>query len=146
MKKSEIRGVLLTEHAHLRKRIDEVRSTVRMRGRRRRIALRAAVDRLGHELHEHTRNEEKLLRGLLRDVDAWGPVREEIMAEGHLAEHREIIAAAIEAIVVCETSAKNGVLSAILDRILDHLTREEVVLLAEDVLCDDGAPTDVFTG
>jgi hypothetical protein len=117
-----------------------------MHGRERRIALRAAVERLAHDLHEHTRNEEKILRGLLRSVDAWGPLREEIMDERHLAEHRELAAAAVEAIVVSDASVESGVLSGILDRILEHMATEEVVLLGEDAMGDRDAAGDQFTG
>ncbi len=146
MKKSEIREALLTEHAQLRRRIEEVRSTLQLRGRERRVAVRASAERLAHDVHEHCLNEERLLRGLLHDVDAWGPVREEIMTEGHQAEHREIVAAVVEAIGVCDASVESGVLSRILDRILDHMSREEAVLLGKDVLSDDGPPSDAFTG
>jgi hypothetical protein len=147
MKTSQIREILLAEHAHLRERMDDVRSVaVQTRGRERRIALRAAVERLAHELHEHTLNEERILRGLLRSVDAWGPVREEIMDQRHLAEHRELAAAAVEAIVVSDASVESGILSGILDRILEHMAVEEVVLLGDDVMGDHDPAIDQFTG
>jgi hypothetical protein len=146
MSTNAIRRELLAEHAQLRGRIDEVRSAaLRLRGRERRLALRSAVDRLARELHDHTQNEEQLLRGLLRHADAWGPVREEIMDERHLAEHRDLSAVAVEAIVMSDTSAETGVLSGLLDRILEHMDREEIVILGEDVL-GDGKTSDQFTG
>jgi hypothetical protein len=147
MSANTIRRELLAEHAQLRGRIDEVRSAAfRLRGRERRLALRSAVDRLARELHDHTQNEETLLRGLLRRADAWGPVREEIMDERHIAEHRELAAAAVEAIVMSDTSSETGVLSAILDRIVAHMAMEEIVILGEDVLGDDAKVSDQFTG
>lgn len=138
-----IRGELLAQHTHLRRRIEAVRAAL---GRWRGVEspeLRALVSELAESLRAHNQREEELLHGVLSKVDAWGPVREELMDEGHAAEHQELAAALFDP----EALRDDGrVLVAILGRVMDHMAREEKTFLSEALLCGEGAVAEQFSG
>ena len=148
MKRHEIRKELMEQHANLRLIIDEARRAV---GRAResvsmRADLRACVGRLSLGLRTHNLREEDLLARILSTVDAWGPARAEIMNEQHVAEHAELCAVLVDANATSDTGIGDGVLVAVLDRLLEHMACEEKAFLGEDVLRDDGAVVDQFSG
>jgi hypothetical protein len=88
MNLDDIRTELTVQHTNLRQMIEEVRGLAQD-SKPTGGELRARVDELGEMLREHNRREEELLRGILATIDAWGPIREEIMREHHVTEHRE---------------------------------------------------------
>jgi len=155
----EIRSELMSQHADLRRMIEDVRGALRVTDAQAFKAsegeLRARVTELARALQEHNRREEALLGEILPTIDAWGQVRREIMDEQH-AEHGQLIAA----LVSPDTSggAAHGrdsstiplppgdFLLATLARVLDHMEREEKAFLNEALLRDDGIVTDQFSG
>jgi len=148
MSPNEIRGELLEQHAKLRGMIGEVQRAVGCahESEAMRSELRACMDRLSLALRTHNHREEELLKGILVTVDAWGPVRAEIMSEQHAAEHVELYAVLSDANVTSRTAIVDGVLHAGLDRVLEHMAREEIAFLGEDVLRDDSVVVQQFSG
>jgi hypothetical protein len=148
MNAAEIRDELLSQHANLRQIIDELHRSagvgVPVAGTDGEVA--AHVVRLARALREHNRREETLLRGVLGSVDAWGPVREEIMNEEHAAEHEELGAALWSATVGPESGMTGGALVDLLERVLEHMAREERVFLSSDVLKEDAILGDQCSG
>lgn len=140
MKASQMRAELCEEHAQLRAMIDVVRRLAARpsQGTAGREALRGAVVQLADALRRHNLREEELLGGIIPTVDAWGPVRAEIMDEEHVAEHEELYAALL--------GQDGQPVESLLDRVLDHMAREEAAFLNEDVLRDDVIVTDYFGG
>jgi|ERR1019366_1192107 hypothetical protein len=147
MNPSEVRGELLEQHADLRAMIGEVRRAVRCahESEAMRCALRARIESLSLALRTHNHREEEILRGILVTVDAWGPVRVEIMSEQHVAEHGELYGV-LHANVTSHTAVDDRVLDAGLDRVLEHMAREEIAFLGEDVLRDDSVVVQQFSG
>ena len=148
MSPSEIRDELLEQHASLRAMIEDVRWVA---GRARESdgmpgELHDHVRRLALAFRAHNRREEEVLKGFLVTVDAWGPVREEIMSEEHVAEHVELYAALVDMNMTSRSAIAAGALAAGLDRVLDHMAREEIAYLGEDVLRDDGVMMNQFSG
>jgi hypothetical protein len=124
----DIRVELLAQHERLRRLIHEARDSAIARAvRSRDTDLRALVDRLGDHLREHNVREEELLAVVLPTMDAWGTVRQEIMTESHVLEHGELLGA-LEGMRSSLGSGPCGALLATLDRILEHMVREEKIL------------------
>jgi Hemerythrin HHE cation binding domain len=144
MHPNEMRTELLSQHANLRETIEQVRRGAGcVQGNdQMRAELRIRVGRLSKSLHEHNRREEELLRGFLATVDVWGPVREQVMNEEHLAEHVELCSAFVDATVVSDWWIPEGTLIDVLDRVLEHMAREERLFLSRDLLGDDTAVVD----
>lgn len=144
MTSSEIRAELLQQHADLRARIQEARQAAegqRVDGSR--DELRAALLRLAEALRKHNRREEELLREILPTVDAWGPVRAELMLEEHVQEHDAIYETLVDAGAAPDA---RPLVARLVDALLEHMAREEKTFLTEAVLCDDGIVRDYFGG
>jgi hypothetical protein len=124
--------------------IDQVRSaSLRPRaGPSGRQELDERVERLSFHLRAHNRREEELLRGMLATVDAWGPVRVEIMDERHAAEHADLL----EGIAKIGSSSTFEDRVIWLERLLMHMAVEEHDFLTADVLCDDSVVVDQVSG
>ena len=135
MKPSQIRAELLEQHAALRGLIKDVRCAIEERSARE--ELRGCVERLATALRGHNKYEEGVLRELIKNVDAWGPARVEIMDESHVYEHTEVLAALLGTSGASDVAAAGKGVAAVLGRIESHMAREEEVLLGEDVLRDD---------
>jgi hypothetical protein len=148
MNPKEIRTELLCQHAELRVMTEQVRRAVeRVQGNdEMRAELRACVGRLSKSLREHNRREEGFLRGFLSTVDAWGKVREQAMNEEHDAEHIALCSALVDASAVSDRGIGDGLLIRVLDGVLEHMAREEILFLGEDVLGDEGAVVVHFGG
>lgn len=147
MTPSEIRVELLGHHAALRRMIRET-CNVAERAQQSdlpREELHALAVRVADSLRAHNRREEELLRGIIVAVDAWGPARDAVLSEEHVNEHDEL-----EAVIALADSESDvagaACLIAVLNRVLDHMTREEKAVLGEDLLRDDAVVIDYFGG
>ena len=147
MTPSQIRSELLKDHERLRTMMDEARKLAARASSGEPVIdeLRQTVALLADVLRAHNVREEELLGGFIRSVDAWGPVRAEIMTEEHAQEHEEFFAALLGVQTTPVEFAGAGVM-LLLDRILQHMACEEDAFLSEDVLRDDLVVTDSFGG
>jgi iron-sulfur cluster repair protein YtfE (RIC family) len=147
MTASQIRAELLKDHAGLRTLIEEVRLAVARAGARGSTHhdLRERLQRLATALSAHNQREEAMLRAIVKQVDAWGPVRAEIMDESHLKQHTDLVAALFAA-GTADAVVASATAVATLEHLETHMAREEEVLLAEDVLRDDEVVIDYFGG
>jgi hypothetical protein len=148
MTPKQIRVEILAQHAGLRAMIVETRRAIERVGGSEvtRAELRLHVGSIAHTLREHNRCEEELLRGVLFDADAWGPVREDIMSEEHASEHALLCGAMVDASVISDAGLSEGTLLRAFDQVLEHMSREESAFLNEDVLRDDAVVLDQFGG
>jgi hypothetical protein len=149
MTPSQIRAELLEQHAGLRSLIGDTRKAAEGVGRGRsagREELLFRVERLTTALRAHNLREETLLRDVVKNVDAWGPVRVEIMDESHVEEHLELVAALLGTNGASDAEIAGTGVSHVLDRLEAHMAREEEVILAENVLRDDGVAIGAFGG
>lgn len=148
MKPSEIRKELLEQHQDLRVRIDQAREVVArcQRGQAGSDDLHRALVHVADAVRMHNQREEELMRDVLPTVDAWGPVRKEVMLEEHVVEHSEIYDALLQAGQGGDLGKASTTALVLFERMVEHMAREEKVFLGADLLDDLGAPPDTFGG
>ena len=145
---SQVRSLILDEHAILRNILEEIEEalgemTRRVPGAVRR--LRASLRTFQDAFLRHLSHEETVLRPLLKDVDAWGPARVETMDE----EHRTQRAAIAELSRLALDQDVDGTIQHIEEfvrRLRADMDGEEQHALSEEVLRDDIIVIDTFMG
>jgi hypothetical protein len=147
MNACQIRAELLEQHRNIRSEIAVVRSVAELarEGAPVREELAAAVALLASAVQHHNAREEELLGLLLRKVDAWGWARTEIMTGEHASEHAEIHAALLGVPTTIDEFAGSAV-AVVLDRLVEHMSREEKAFLNEETLRDDEVAVDAVDG
>jgi hypothetical protein len=125
----EIRAELLSQHADLRFRIDQTlrAADAVSRGSWSHDELKALVDDLSGSLRRHNAWEEETLGDVLPTIDAWGSVRQEIMTEQHVLEHRHL-AEALDGFDFPLERTERDALIVTLGRVLEHMDYEEKVI------------------
>ncbi len=145
MSPSEIRLELLRQHEEIRLIIAEVRKAVARTGPSALNDVRACTLHLADLVRRHNRQEEEMLQGL-RTIDAWGSVRADFMSEQHAAEHQDLWGSLLDASLALEVPSFQEVVLPAIDRLLQHMDREEKVGLSENVLRDDSVVIDQCSG
>lgn len=141
-----IRTELLRQHQNLRRMIEQTRQSARVpAGSPRTAELPVLVDRLAEGLREHNRREEELLATFLPTVDAWGTVRQEVVTREHVSEHDEL-AGALDDLGSLLAGAAREALLVTLDRVLEHMAREEKMFLTDASLCETGITAEQVSG
>ena len=135
---SEIRTILLKQHAEIQAQIEETREAAAGSDAQRQ---RGCLARLANMMHLHNAAEESVLRAILPTLDAWGPVRQKTMLDEHVAEHAELYATLVEASGTTDPAAASGSIVKLLDQMLVHIAHEEreflgAELLTDEMLCD----------
>jgi hypothetical protein len=144
----EIRETLLSQHRAVRAKVEEARAraTRAPAGEGTSDALRECLQALVNQLDNHNAYEERALKEILPSVDAWGPVRLDVMTAEHIEEHRNLSAALLDAAARDDRAAGAAEVVRLLDAMLQHMVREEEIILAADVLTDDITVRDTFGG
>lgn len=121
---------LLSQHAALREMIGQCFTllTELDSGRIEAHALMREVTRLGAALTLHNQYEERFLRPVLAETDAFSAARVDRMVEEHTAEHAALGA---------NLNATPQELRGTLERLLAHLEAEERFFLSSNVLRND---------
>ena len=152
MKPSEIRQIILDEHAHLRRRIATIEASFLPRtgleapagtAPARGLDLAREIAELHAAFLSHLATEAELLRVVLVDVDTSGPMRLEEMDREH-AEQREALTALIG--LQRDSRDQDARLRHFLGVLRADLDAEERDLLDVDVLRDDSISIDAFGG
>ena len=145
---SQVRSLILDEHAILRDVLEEIEQalgelTRRVPGSLGR--LRATLRTFHDAFLRHLQHEETVLRPILIDVDAWGPARVESMDEEHRSQRTalaELSRLALDADMDCTVQQ----IEAFICRIRADMEGEEHHALSEAVLRDDIIVIDTFMG
>jgi hypothetical protein len=148
MNPSEIRNELLSQHASLRGRL-QVTCLAMSRwaqGEVPRTHVREELTGLADALRSHNRLEERVLRDLLSEVDAWGPARVEIMLEAHVREHEDVFDALLTVSEAQDAHSALRQIDSLHQHLLDHMAREEETFLNASVLRDDDVVIDAMDG
>jgi hypothetical protein len=148
MTPSEIRAELLSQHASLRGRLEAARLAVLRwaNGEVPQGRVRVELAGLFDALRSHNSLEERTLRDLIRNVDAWGQARVEIMEEAHIREHQDLCEAALAVITAAEPRDGVNELDKLRRHLLEHMAREEETFLNASVLRDDEVAIDAQGG
>ena len=136
IKLSELRTILLKQHADIRALLDETRaasSQVPIDQER----LTGALGRLVTLVQTHNAAEEEALRKILPTIDAWGPVRNEVMLHEHLTEHTELYLMLLEASKANLPAGLPATLAELLDKFAKHMAYEEKTFLGPETLDED---------
>ena len=148
MKPSEIRSLVLAEHADLRKCLAEIEAitahvlTGHELGERN---LREVAFGLCTGLEQHLAMEEALLLPAIREVDAWGPVRADHMQQEHQAQRAalaRLLGMASDAAIV----ELARTVQAFARTLIEDMKLEEKELLNPNLLRDDVVSIDQFVG
>jgi iron-sulfur cluster repair protein YtfE (RIC family) len=134
MTPNETRQHLLRQHGWLRELLNEARALAAqlVDGKPVEDPLAKIIDRLARTLAEHNAAEEAILEPILRDADAWGPVRVKRMFEEHTGEH-----AAFRAALVGDTPTVAARIADLAEELEAHMDAEERTFLSPAVLRDD---------
>src|SRR5262249_37892894 len=145
---SQVRNLILDEHAVLRNILEEIDQalgelTRRVPGAigRLRASLRTFQDAFG----SHLRHEETLLRPVLADVAAWARARGESMDEEH-REQRGALAELTRLSLDADVDFTVQSVETFVRRLRADMDGEEKHALSEEVLRDDIIVIDTFMG
>lgn len=145
---SQVRNLILDEHAVLRDVLDEIEEALGEMTRRVPGAmgrLRASLRTFRDAFLRHLSHEETVLRPLLQDVDAWGPARVETMDEEHQTQR-----AALHELSCLELGHDIDrtvqQVEEFIRRLRADMDQEEHRALSEEVLRDDIIVIDTFLG
>lgn len=98
--------------------------------------LRIELGRVAYALRAHNLREEALLRESLPSLDASGQERARVISDEHSSEHAELFDTLVALLFTPQEFAGVGI-AQFLDRVLNHMAREEVAFLRPDVLSDE---------
>ena len=137
---SEVRGRILRGHEALRRQLDDLASVTH--------ALRDGDDSaVGHaislceelliELSRHIDLEDAVLAPLLRDVDAWGPIRAARLLRHHVDQRAELKLIAERSHSEHAPITLAAVLSDLIEDLRADMAFEERDVLSADLLRDD---------
>ena len=145
---SQVRSLILDEHAILRNILEEIEEALGEMTRRVPGCigrLRASLRTFQNAFLRHLQHEETVLRPLLADVDAWGPARVESMDEEHRSQ-RGALAQLSRLALDMDMDSTVQQIEAFIRRIRADMDGEEHHALSEEVLRDDIIVIDTFMG
>jgi len=145
---SQVRSLILDEHAILRDVLEEIEEALGELTRRVPGALgrlRASLRTFHDAFLRHLEHEETVLRPILVDVDAWGPARVESMDEEHRSQRAALAQLSCLAL---DTDVERTIqhVETFVARIRADMDWEEHHALSEEVLRDDFIVIDTFMG
>jgi len=145
---SQVRNLFLDEHTIIRDVLEEIEETLGEMTRRVPGGigrLRSCLRTFQDAFLRHLSHEETVLRPLLADVDAWGPVRVEAMDEEHRLQRRaltELSRLSLEE----DVDGTVRRVEEFVRRLRADMDSEERHALSEEVLRDDIMVIDTFMG
>jgi hypothetical protein len=144
----DIRDELLARHAEMRAAVNDIQVAVeRVRsGNGPPEELQTALADLADALRVHCAHEDDVLREVLRNADAWGDARVEVLDNEHAHERGELDDAVVESGLADDVERLVAITLRCVARLLEHFAREERFALAEDVLCDGIVARNSFCG
>jgi hypothetical protein len=132
------REFLLQQHGGLRKTIEAARIAARtaLASPGSGAELQAAVAALEREMLAHLADEERILEPILEAIDAWGPVRLDLLRAEH-AHQRAVLAILTGHGAWPAAWVVAGRTVALCDDLIADMDFEELELLSEKLLRDD---------
>ena len=138
MNHEERRTTLQFQHRQLRAHIGAVRASARaLKEGGATGSLRGQIAALATELEAHMATEEALLGPVLERLDAWGPVRLDLMRADHIRQREAMAFFRSKAAEALRPADLVGRVLGLLDEILSDMDLEDRDLLDAKVLRDD---------
>lgn len=137
---SEVRGRILRDHQALRRHLDELAAVTHALRDGDDSAVGHAIslcERLLSELSRHLDLEDAVLAPLLREVDAWGPIRADRLLRHHVDQRAELKAIAERSHAEHAPIALAAVLADLIEDLRADMAYEERDVLSADLLRDD---------
>lgn len=130
---SVVRKVILEEHEQLRSKLKALQAAIESQNH---STLECLMQEFTHFFLKHIATEERILRPVLKDVDAWGDVRVDRMNKEHAVQREEV--RVLEKLIATNrpTDYLNPVKKFIADLYCD-MELEERDCLSPEVLKDD---------
>jgi iron-sulfur cluster repair protein YtfE (RIC family) len=145
---SQVRSLILDEHAVLRDVLEEIEASLGELNRRVPGALgrlRGSLRTFNDAFLRHLHHEETVLRPVLVDIDAWGPARVEAMNEEH-GDQRAALAQLTRLPLDQDLDATVQAIEQFVRRLRTDMDFEEQHALSPEVLRDDIIVIDTFMG
>jgi hemerythrin-like domain-containing protein len=132
---TDVRRALLAEHAQLRELLDQLEEVA---GRVRTgldvpARLGRLVDSFRQTLETHNENEETFLEPMLRELDAWGPIRADRLLREHVDEHIDMLSL----IDSPDPEMLASTIPVFAELLRAHIMQEEKSFLSAELLHDD---------
>ncbi len=152
LRPSEVRKRVLTEHTALRAMLDDVEAlahTLAQGDASVGSTLVVRARELQRTLGRHLDHEDVLLIPILRETDAFGPVRAERLTAEHERQRNEMIAMLSRLLTSEENAPGTPLAEALLAfaaELRTDMDQEEKALLSPELFRDDPIRTNVFSG
>ncbi len=150
LRPSEIRRMVLEDHARLRLLLRDLRAAAewaRTGDRTRSVELKREAERFADRFFRHLDMEERFMVPLLRTVDAWGEERAQLVLDEHRDQRKLLLS------YVQELSKPNADIGRLARRTLfliadieTDMLHEEESVLSENLLRDDVVTLDPMGG
>jgi hypothetical protein len=148
MDASDLRKLILSDHSRIRRKLRDirrVRNAISRGDMRAKHQLRAQALELVTLFLTHLKSEDVLLVPVLRDIDAWGPIRASRVEREH-EEQRSEMSALTDTVEVGTTLELCRALEAITHKLLEDMDGEERLVLSAELLRDDPVAIDQVDG
>ena len=132
---SEIRRRLMAEHDGVRRHLTALEGALDTGTER--ATLWTLAEALTRELLRHLDEEERLLRPVLATLDAWGPLRLQLMDEEHTSQRQRV--QLLEGLHVSQSATLPAELRAFITDLKREMAGEEKDVLHASLLRDAGA-------
>jgi iron-sulfur cluster repair protein YtfE (RIC family) len=145
---SQIRKLILDEHAVLRDELEDISALLRdVAAERAQVAerLQRRMKKFYEAFLKHIAHEDSLLRPVLANIDAWGAVRVDKLDEEH-REQRSVIGALTSLEAASNLENYLARTQGFVDSVMADMAAEEHECLSPDILRDDTIVIDYFTG
>jgi hypothetical protein len=125
-----VRRTILEHHAEIRARLRGLTGYANRTDQWAQQALSILLPRFASHFEAHLAFEERELAPRIRDLDAWGRVREEALLSEHRDQRRRVerACALVEVPGALEGDALSDAVYALADGLLEEMTNEEAML------------------
>jgi hypothetical protein len=143
----DVRQTILEQHAEIRARMRGLTEYANRTDHWAQQALGILLPRFASHFEEHLAFEERELAPRIRDLDAWGRVREEALLSEHRDQRRRLERACslVEIPGALEGDSLSDAIYALVDGLLEEMVNEEAALI-EMLRIDEYGHAEQITG
>ena len=139
---SVVRKIILDEHTQLRRKLSEIETLLKSKDHSK---LKEAITGFTRLFLSHIEKEEKILRPVLKEIDAWGGVRVDRMNQEHVAQRAQM-KEIVERVQYGKPAEYLSLIEVFVREIYLDIQAEEKECLSPDVMKDDPITTNNTCG